>query len=128
MGAQQDSDSRRISPGAPDHPDARGRGFACQVAMGFCLALIGWCVPAMWWGFAPSGFALLMLVVFPVLFPAGFVCLVSYGRWLDSLSEQPKGTLAPRFQFNIKHLFWLVIVTGVVCALIVFALRNLSAE
>jgi hypothetical protein len=59
MEARQDSDSRRISADAPDHRDARGRGFACQVAMAFCLALFGWCVPATWWGFGPSGFTLL---------------------------------------------------------------------
>ena len=125
MGVQQDSDSRRICPDVPDHRDTRGRGFAAQVAMAICLALIGWCVPAASWGFAPSGFTLLMWAAFPLVFPVGFLCLVLYGQWLDSASEEATGIRPRRFQLNIKHLLWLVLASAILCSLVVFAWRLL---
>ncbi len=126
MGEHEDSDRRQDSPGVAEHRYARGRGIGYQVAMALCLVLIGWCVAAAQLGFGPSGFTLLMVVLFPGLFPAGFLCLVLYGYWSDYRSEQEKGIAAPRIQFNISHLLWLVLVVALVCALVVFVLRGLS--
>ncbi len=126
MGEHGRSDRRQDSPGVAQHRYARGRGFAYQIAMATCLVLIGLCVAAAWWGFGPSGFTLLMVVLFPGLFPAGFLCLVLYGYWSDYRSEQEMGIAAPRIQFNILHLLWLVAVVAVFSALVVFVLRGLS--
>ncbi len=131
MGEHEHSDRRQDSPGVAEHRYARGRSFWYQVAMAICLLLIGWCVAAMWWGSGPfgsSGLSLLVVAVFPGLFPAGFLCLVLYGYWLDYRSEQAKGIVPPRFQFNIRHLLWLVLASAILCSLVVFALRSLLAE
>jgi hypothetical protein len=93
--------------------------------MAFCLALVGCCVAATWWGFGPIGFTLLIWATFPVVFPAGFLCLVLYGQWLDSAPEGATGIRAPRFQLNIKHLLWLVVASAILCSLVVFASRLL---
>jgi hypothetical protein len=129
MAAQKPVDSGQIAPGAPQRGYVRGRGFAYQVAMAVCLVLIGCCgVFAVWSGSGmarSSGLALLGLLVFPGLFPASFLGLVCYGYWLDYQSEKANGIVAPRFQFNISHLLWLVVTVAILSASFVFLLRAL---
>jgi hypothetical protein len=99
-----------------------------QVALALCVVLAGLCVAALWWGFLPNGLALVMLAVFPGLFPAAFLCLIAYGYWCDYRSEQARGIQAPRFQFNLSHLLWLVLAAAILCALVVFQLRIWMSE
>ena len=94
--------------------------------MAICLLLIGLCVATMWWGLADhagGGLSLLILALFPGLFPAAFLCLVLYGYWSDYRSEQERGILGPGFQFNISHLLLLVLAAAILCAFVVFELR-----
>ena len=96
-----------------------GRVFAYQVALAICVVLVGLCVAAMWWGLSkrrPSALSLVMLALFPGLFPAGFLCLIAYGYWCDYRSEQARGILPPGFQFNLSHLLWLVVAAAILCA------------
>ncbi len=123
--------ARRDRHGDESRRGAHGRAFAYQVALAICVVLIGLCVAAMWWGLlthGPSGLDLFMLALFPGLFPAGFLCLIAYGYWCDYRSEQARGIVAARFQFNLSHLLWLVIAAAILCALVVLELRVLTSE
>jgi hypothetical protein len=95
---------------------------ASLVALAICIVLVGSCVAAVWLGFGPSGLNLLLVAVFPGLFPAAFFGLIAYGYWCDYRSEQARGILAPRFPFNLWHLLWLVLAAALLCAVVVLEL------
>jgi hypothetical protein len=130
-GEHQNRKPGRDDCGAEARRYARGRALAYQVALAICVTLVGLCVAAMWWGLSehgPSGLTFLMVALFPGLFPAAFLCLIAFGYWWDYRSEQARGILAPRFQFNLSHLLWLVLAAAILCALVVFELRIVMSE
>jgi hypothetical protein len=119
------ADRRRNLRGMPPPQVARGRAFAYQLAMAICLVLAGLCLAGVGWGLSEHGVngpTLLILAIFPGLFPGGFLCLMFYGYWSDYRSEQARGILGPRLQFNLSHLLLLVFVAAILFALVAYPL------
>jgi hypothetical protein len=127
IGGNENADRRRNLRGVPPPQVARGRALAYQLAMAICLVLAGMCLGGVGWGlsvYGVKGPTLLILAIFPGLFPGGFLCLMLYGYWSDYRSEQARGILGPRFQFNLSHLLLLVFVAAILFALVVYPLRS----
>ena len=126
IGKHENTSRRPPVHGVPRNNWAMGRGLAYAVAMATCVFLIGICIAAGAWVLSQSGasgLTLLMLAVFPGLFPIGFLGLMLYGYLSDYRSEQARGILGPRFQLNLSHLLLLVFLAAILCAGFMFAWR-----
>jgi hypothetical protein len=127
--------TRRESSEKPPLTDASGkrwrtrRALAYQVAMAACVFLIAAVLIAT--GIrvtSPSGDiaqTLLMLFIFPELFPVVFLGLILYGYVSDYRSEKANGILPPRFQLNLSDMLLIVFVASILCAFATFLLRFL---